>query len=120
MIKPLYLRDQFRLPPCMSPRQIKKQRMGFVNDYFGEPKLTKDSIFMILMTHRYDSHEMTHGLRVYVMIGERVKLIGISNSKPFQASGMKCAALLLARVPFLSMERKLAKTSFQNVKNTFE
>ena len=26
MIKPLYLRDQFRLPPCMSPRQIKKQR----------------------------------------------------------------------------------------------
>jgi len=41
MIKPLYLRDQFRLPPCMSPRQIKKQRMGFVNDYFGEPKLTK-------------------------------------------------------------------------------
>jgi len=41
MIKPLYLRDQFRLPPCMSPRQIKKQRAGFVNDYFGEPKLTK-------------------------------------------------------------------------------
>jgi len=41
MIKPLYLRDQFRLPPCMSPRQIKKQRKGFVNDYFGEPKLTK-------------------------------------------------------------------------------
>lgn len=41
MIKPLYLRDQFRLPPCMSPRQIKKQRKGFVNDYFGEPKITK-------------------------------------------------------------------------------
>jgi len=41
MVKPLYLRDQFRLPPCMSPRQIKKQRAGFVNDYFGEPKLTK-------------------------------------------------------------------------------
>jgi len=41
MVKPLYLRDQFRLPPCMSPRQIKKQRAGFVNDYFGEPKITK-------------------------------------------------------------------------------
>ena len=49
MIKPLYLRDQFRLPPCMSPRQIKKQRAGFVNDYFGEPKLTKDTVVSLLL-----------------------------------------------------------------------
>ena len=48
MIKPLYLRDQFRLPPCMSPRQIKKQRAGFVNDYFGEPKLTKETVIFVL------------------------------------------------------------------------
>ena len=48
MIKPLYLRDQFRLPPCMSPRQIKKQRAGFVNDYFGEPKLTKETVICVL------------------------------------------------------------------------
>ena len=55
MIKPLYLRDQFRLPPCMSPRQIKKQRKGFVNDYFGEPKLTKD---IVISSKSYTMHDI--------------------------------------------------------------
>ena len=34
MLQPKYLRDQFRLPQCMTPRQIRRQRKGNLPKYF--------------------------------------------------------------------------------------
>jgi hypothetical protein len=34
MLQPKYMRDQFRLPQCMTPRQIRRQKKGNLQQYF--------------------------------------------------------------------------------------
>ena len=35
-IKPNYMRDQWRLPPCMSPKPFKAPKRGFIHKAMGE------------------------------------------------------------------------------------
>merc|ERR1712106_334946 len=37
-IKPNYMRDQWRLPPCMSPKPFKAPKKGFIHKAMGDPR----------------------------------------------------------------------------------
>ena len=42
-IKPNYMRDQWRLPPCLSPKPFKAPKKGFIHKVFGElPNTSND------------------------------------------------------------------------------
>jgi len=42
-IKPNYMRDQWRLPPCLSPKPFKAPKKGFIHKAFGElPNTSND------------------------------------------------------------------------------